>query len=48
MDPDVDSRFDLFLASRLLISFANSLKPDQDRQNVGPDLEPNSLTLDSS
>ena len=26
------------------ILFANSLGPDQDRQIVGPDLEPNSLT----
>ena len=30
---------------RLLIAFANSLEPDQDRQNVGPDLDPNGLTL---
>ena len=29
---------------RLLITFANSLDPDQDRQNVGPDLDPNRLT----
>ena len=29
----------------LLIPFANSLDPDQDRQNVGPDLDPNCLTL---
>ena len=29
----------------LLITFANSLDPDQDRQNVGPVLDPNSLTL---
>ena len=28
----------------LLITFANSLAPDQARQNVGPDLDPNSLT----
>ena len=28
----------------LLIIFANSLDPDQDRQNVGPDLDSNSLT----
>ena len=28
---------------RLLITFANSLDPDQDRQNVGPDLDPNCL-----
>ena len=38
-----------FLASddfcRLLAAFANSLDPDQDRQNVGPDLDPNLLTL---
>ena len=24
---------------RLLITFANSLNPDQERQNVGPDLD---------
>ena len=30
---------------RLLIVFANSLGPDQARQNVGPDLGPNCLTL---
>ena len=29
----------------LLITFANSLDPDQARQNVGPDLDPNCLTL---
>ena len=29
----------------LLITFANSLDPDQDRHSVGPDLEPNYLTL---
>ena len=28
----------------LLIAFANSLDPDQARQNVGPDLDPNCLT----
>ena len=37
-----------FLVSRdffgLLITFANSLDPDQDRQNVSPDLDPNCLT----
>ena len=38
------------LASRLLSSadnlkFANSLDLDQDRQNVGPDLSSNCLTL---
>ena len=26
---------------RLLTNFANSLDPEQDRQNVGPDLDPN-------
>ena len=29
----------------LLIIFTNSLDPDQARQNVGPDLDPNCLTL---
>ena len=29
----------------LLITSANNLDPDQDRQNVGPDLGPNCLTL---
>ena len=29
----------------LLITFANSLDPDQARQNAGPDLYPNCLTL---
>ena len=28
---------------RLVITFANSLDPDQDRQNVGPDLDRNRL-----
>ena len=28
---------------RLLITFANSLDPDQDHQKVGPDLDPNCL-----
>ena len=30
---------------RLLITFANSLDPDQGQQNVGPDLDTNHLTL---
>ena len=38
-----------FLASgnfrHLLITFANSLDPDQDRGTVGPDLDSNCLTL---
>ena len=42
-------QFNSYLASgdfcRLLITFANSLDPDQDRQKVSPDLDPNSLTL---
>ena len=29
----------------LLITFANSLDPDQDRHSVGPGLDPNCLTL---
>ena len=29
----------------LLITFASSLDPDQDRQNVGSDLDRNCLTL---
>ena len=29
----------------LLMAFANSLDPDQDRQNVDPDLDLNLLTL---
>ena len=43
------SLFNSFPASgdfcRLLIIFANSFDPDQDRQDVGPDLDPNCLTL---
>ena len=30
---------------RLLINFANSLDPDQVRQNAGPDLDPICLTI---
>ena len=30
---------------RLLLNFANSLDPDQDRHSVGPDLDPKHLTL---
>ena len=29
----------------LSITFAHSLDPDQDRKNVGPDLDPKALTL---
>ena len=35
---------DLHYLCRLLITFANSLEPDQARQNVGPDLDQNCLT----
>ena len=38
-----DSFFDDFCCR--LITFANSLDPDQDGQNVGPDLDPSRLTL---
>ena len=38
LDPDQDQQ-------SLFITFANSLDPDQDQQNVGPDLDPNCLTL---
>ena len=41
--------FNSFFASgdfcHLLIAFGNNLGPDQDRQNVGHDLDPNCLTL---
>ena len=33
------------LICHLLITFANSLYPDQARHNVVPDLDPNCLTL---
>ena len=38
-------KFNSFIASGVLITFANSLDPDQDRENVGLDLDPNCLTL---
>ena len=31
--------------NRLMMAFANSLESDEDRQNVRPDLNQNSLTL---
>ena len=44
-----EAAFNSFPASgdfcRLLITFANSLDPDQAWQNVRPDLDPNCLTL---
>ena len=43
------AEFNFFLASckfsHLLVTFANSLDPDQARQNVGPDLDPNRFTV---
>ena len=42
-------QFNSFLASgeccHLLITFASSLDPDKDRQNVSPDHDPNCFTL---
>ena len=35
----------LAVSDWLLITFANCLDHDQARQNVGPDLDPNCLTL---
>ena len=45
--PHVSKNANSFLAdySRLLLTFANSLDPDQDRQNVSPDLDSNCLIL---
>ena len=43
--PTPNSFLDSSYFYRLLITFANSLDSDQDRQNVGPDLDPNCLTL---
>ena len=43
------TKINAFLAGgdfcHLLIHYANSLDPDQDQQNVGPDLDPKRLTL---
>ena len=39
------ARLTLCLPCYLLITFANSLEPDQAQPNVGPDLDPNCLTL---
>ena len=42
-------RVNSFLANgdlcHLLLTFANSLDPDQDKQIVGPNVHPNCLTL---
>ena len=35
----------LYLLVSSADNFANSLDPDQARQNVGPDMDPNFLTL---
>ena len=37
-------QINFFLASPLLITFANSFDLDEDQQNVSPDLVPNGLT----
>ena len=48
---NAERHFKLFRVSseycRLPLIFANSLDPDQARQNVGPGLDPNCLTPDS-
>ena len=44
-DPELVGTLLLVTTCHLLITFANSLDPDQDQQNVGPDLDPNYLTL---
>ena len=41
----INTFFDSGHFCRLLIIFANSFDPGQDRHNVGPDLDPNRLTL---
>ena len=38
--------FFLHLHFTCLRTFANGLDPDQDRQNVGPDLDPNHFDKD--
>ena len=43
--PDTSEHFQIAYYCCLLITFANSSDPDQARQNVGPDLDPNCLTL---
>ena len=35
---------EVFYRSRITITFANSLDPDQDGHSVGPDLDPSCLT----
>ena len=46
---DVSISFNSFLASGdfccLLITFSNSLDPDQDQLSIGQDLDPNRLAL---
>ena len=44
LDSDLDSLSAADNFCRLLITFENSLDPDQARQNVGHDLDPNCLT----
>ena len=41
----VENKIQTAETKELLTTFANSLDPDYDRQNVRPDLDPNCLTL---
>ena len=41
----INSFLDSDYFCRLLITFVNSLDPDQDQQNDDPDLDPNRLPL---
>ena len=43
--PSVHLIFVICCADKLVITFANSLDPNQDRQNVCPDLDPSCLKL---
>ena len=43
--PNVKGHKFVIYKCRLLIDFANSLDTDQARQNIGPDRDPNCLTL---
>ena len=45
LSPILLPRFKSFDFCHLLITFVNSLEPGSDWQNVGPDLDPNCLTL---
>ena len=41
----VDAMMSQIMFCVIVITFANSLNTDQDRHSVGPDLDPNCLTL---